>query len=113
MRCEAVSQVLEFDAPCCASVRECAVRALYVIGLRGEPRILRRIGAVRCYRGITKKIKFYPSENVILVHYYVSNRGVHYVHVLWKPETLTNEQAVEIARKALGLSLEETIHVTG
>jgi len=106
-----MSQALEFNAPCCASVRECAVRRLVVIGFKGRPKILREIGAVRCSRGITKKVKFYPSQDVILIEYYCSNRGVNYITILWKPETLSNEQAVEIARRALGLSTEETIRI--
>jgi hypothetical protein len=105
-------QVLEFDAPCCGSVRECSVRKLLVIGFREKPKVLREIKAVRCSRGYRKKIKFYPSENVLLVHYYVSNRGVHYIKILWKPETLLKEKAIEIARRALGLLQEETVVTT-
>jgi len=87
---------------------------MYVIGFRnGEPKVLRRIDAVRCYRGITKKVKFYPSNDVILVSYYMSNRGVHYIYVLWKPENLSNEKAIEIARKALGLEIEEKVIIHG
>jgi len=90
------------------------VRAMYVIGFRGgEPKILRIINAVRCSRGITVKIKFYPAPDVILVSYYRSNRGVNYITILWKPESLPNEKAVEIARKALGLEIEEKVIVNG
>jgi hypothetical protein len=103
---------IELDAPCCSSIRECSVRKLYVVGFRDKPKVLRTISAVRCARGITKKIKFYPSNNVILVSYYISNRGVHHVNILWKPENISNQQAIEIARKALGLALEEKVSVT-
>jgi len=107
-----MNQVLEFDAPCCNSVRECMTRKLFVIGFRGKPEILREIRAVRCERGVKKKIRFYTSDDVMLIEYYRSNRGVNYVTILWKPETLTSERAIEIARKALGLSVEETIRIS-
>jgi hypothetical protein len=100
---------IELDAPCCYSVRECSVRKLYVVGFRDKPKILRTIDAVRCARGITKKVKFYPSNDVILASYYVSNRGVHHINILWKPENIPNQQATEIVRKALGIALEEKV----
>uniref|UniRef100_A0A7J2U4J6 Uncharacterized protein n=1 Tax=Ignisphaera aggregans TaxID=334771 RepID=A0A7J2U4J6_9CREN len=103
-------QPLEFEAPCCESIRECNIRKIYIIGFRnGKPKVLRAIDAVRCYRGITKKFKFYPSLDVILVKYYRSNRGVHYITVLWKPESLTEEQARLVAAAALGIYEEEVI----
>jgi hypothetical protein len=102
---------IELDAPCCSSIRECSVRSLVVIGFRGKPKILREIRAVRCSRGITKKVKFYPSSDVILASYYVSNRGVHHINILWKPENIPNQQAIEIAKKALGIAMEEKISV--
>jgi hypothetical protein len=103
-------QPLEFEAPCCDSVRSCSVAKVYIIGIRnGKPKILREIGAVRCYRGITKKFKFYPSPDAILVKYYRSNRGVHYITVLWKPGSLTEEQARLLAAAALDIYEEEVI----
>jgi hypothetical protein len=101
--------LIEIDAPCCYSVRECSVRKLIIVGFRNKLKILKTIEAVRCARGITKKVKFYPANDVILVHYYVSNRGVHHIRILWKPESLTEEQATEIVRKAFGIALEEKI----
>jgi hypothetical protein len=103
---------MEFEAPCCASIRECNARAHYVVSLV-KPKILRRIEAVRCYRGIRKKYKFYPSSDVALVEYYVSNRGVHYITVLWKPESVSTEKAIEMARRALGLEVATKIVVRG
>jgi hypothetical protein len=101
---------LIFEAPCCASVRECSVRKVYVVGIRnGKPKILRAIDAVRCSRGITKKIKFYPSNDVVLVEHYVSNRGNHYIKILWKPEGITEEQAKASASLALGITEEEVV----
>jgi hypothetical protein len=86
------------------------VTKVYIIGIRnGKPKILREIGAVRCYRGIAKKFKFYPSPDVILVKYYRSNRGVHYITVLWKPGSLTEEQARLLAAAALDIYEEEVI----
>ncbi|MCC6057170.1 MAG: hypothetical protein LM583_10885 [Desulfurococcaceae archaeon] len=98
-----------FEAPCCESARECAVRKLYVIGIRKTPRVLRTIDAVRCSRNVRKTIKFYPSGDVILVSYYRSNRGVNYITVLWKPQSITEQQAKEYAMVALGLLKEEVV----
>ena len=104
------ANVLEFDAPCCESVRECNVRKVYIIGFRnGKPRVLRSIDAVRCNRGVRKKFKFYPSADVILISYYRSNRGNNYITILWKPESLTEEQAELLATAALGIYEEEVI----
>jgi hypothetical protein len=103
--------VIEFEAPCCESARECSVRRIYIIGIRNKPKILREIGAVRCYRGIAKKFKFFPSSDVILVKYYRSNRGNNYITILWKPESLTEEQAKTYAAVALGIYKEEEIIV--
>jgi hypothetical protein len=100
---------MEFEAPCCESVRECSVRKLYVIGIRGAPRVLRAIGAVRCNRNVRKTIKFYPSDDVFLISYYRSNRGVNHITVLWKPKNITEQQAKEYAMVALGLLKEEVV----
>jgi hypothetical protein len=100
---------LVFEAPCCESARECSIRKLYVIGIRKTPRVLRAIDAVRCSRNVRKTIKFYPSSDVILISYYMSNRGKHYITVLWKPENITEQQAKEYAIVALGLLKEEVV----
>ena len=63
---------IEFEAPCCFSIRTCRDTAHYIILVK-PPRILKIIEPVRCERGIRKKYKFYPSENVVLVSYYRSN----------------------------------------
>jgi hypothetical protein len=102
-------QVLEIEAPCCWSVRSCNSYELLIIGIRGNPRILRRIGAVRCSRGYKKKIKVYLSKDIIVVRHYISNRGKHYVKILWKPETLDEEQAKLYASMALGLYQVEEV----
>jgi hypothetical protein len=105
-----VQQPLEFEAPCCESVRECNIRKIYIIGFRnGKPKILRAFDAVRCSRGERKKFKFYPSQDVILVHYYRSNRGNHYINVIWKPQNITEDQARLLAAAALGIYEEEVI----
>ena len=104
------ANVLEFEAPCCESIRECSVRKVYIIGFRnGKPRVLRSIDAVRCNRGVRKKFKFYPSADVILISYYRSNRGNNYLSVLWKPNNLTEEQAKTLSAIALGLFKEEEV----
>jgi hypothetical protein len=105
-------EYIEFEAPCCYSVRTCYDTEHLIISLK-TMRALRRIEAVRCYRGYTKKYKFYPSDNVILVYHYVSNRNVHYIRVLWKPENLDESKAIEVVRKALGLEVTSKIIVLG
>jgi len=72
MTTASTTNYLVFEAPCCSSIRECNVKAHYVISVLNA-KILRVIRAVRCYRGYTVKYKFYPSDDVILVHHYVSN----------------------------------------
>jgi len=99
-----------FEAPCCYSVRTCNVTADYVISLK-TARILRRIDAVRCYRGHTVRYKFYPSDDVALISVYVSNRGVHYIWVKWKPDSVSTDFVIETARKALGLTEEIEVRV--
>jgi hypothetical protein len=103
------SQTIEFDAPCCASVRECSARKLAIIGIRGRPRVLREINAVRCNRGYKKKVKVYLSKEIIVARHYVSNRGKHYIKILWKPETLDEEYAKLYASQALGLYKVEEV----
>jgi hypothetical protein len=76
-------------------------------------RVLRRIGAVRCSRGYTARYRLYPSDDIILVYHYVSNRGVHYIRVLWKPQSVTTEEAVRAARRALGLHEDVKLVVVG
>jgi hypothetical protein len=73
---------------------------------------LKEIRAVRCGRGVTKKVKFFPANDVVLAEHYISNRGVHHITILWKPSSTTDQQAIEIVRKALGIALEEKISVT-
>jgi hypothetical protein len=78
----------------------------YVISLRTH-KILRTIEAVRCGRGIVKKYKFYPSNDVVLISHYISNRGVHHISILWKPQNITVEEVMRAVRRAL--RLEETV----
>jgi len=104
------ANVLEFEAPCCESIRECSVRKVYIIGFRnGKPRVLRSIDAVRCSRGVRKRFKFYPSSDVILASYYRSNRGNNYISILWKPQNITEDQARLLVVAALGIYEEEEV----
>jgi len=102
---------IEFEAPCCYSVRECTVRALYIISLTSK-KVLREIEAVRCARGYQKKFKFYPADNVVLVHYYRSNRGNVSINVIWMPEGVPKEQVEYAVKKALGLLSEYNVWVS-
>lgn len=97
------SEYLEFQAPCCGSERECIVRRHVIIGFKGRPRVLREIYATRCHRGITMHYKFYPSDSVLLIEYYRSNRGNNHITILWKPKHLSDKEAELIVRLALGL----------
>jgi hypothetical protein len=36
---------------------------------------------------------------------------VHYINILWKPESISEQQAVELASRALGIAMEEKISV--
>jgi hypothetical protein len=103
-------QPLEFEAPCCESIRECNIRKIYIIGFRNEkPKVLRSIDAVRCSRGVRKRFKFYPSSDVILASYYRSNRGNNYISILWKPQNITEDQARLLVVAALGIYEEEEV----
>jgi len=106
-----VQNVLVLDAPCCASVRECNIKYIAIIGIRNkdDPRVLRTINAVRCHRGYRKKAKIYLSDDIIIVHHYVSNRGRVYISVMWKPDNITDEEAIKLASKAFGYHAEEEI----
>jgi hypothetical protein len=102
------AQYIEFYAPCCHSIRSCSATADHIISLRTK-KILRTIRAVRCGRGIVKKYKFYPSNDVVLVSHYISNRGVHHIKVLWKPQNVTTEEVLSVVRRAL--HLEEVVKI--
>jgi len=67
------------------------------------------IDAVRCSRGVRRKFKFYPSADAILISYYRSNRGNHYITIMWKPESLAEGQAKAYAALVLGLYSEEEV----
>jgi hypothetical protein len=83
------------------------VRAHYIISLDAD--ILRRIDATRCHRGYVKYYEVEPRPDIILIEHYVSNRGVNYIHILYKPESISEEDALRIARRALGLEEHEKI----
>jgi hypothetical protein len=104
-------QILELEAPGCASIRQCNVKFVAVIGIRNkrEPKILRIINATRDYRGEKRKIRVYLSSDIIVVEHYRSNRGRVYISVIWKPENVSNEEALVLAKKALGYYEEEIV----
>jgi hypothetical protein len=76
-------------------------------------KILKRIDAVRCYRGYSRRYRLYVNSDIIVVEHYVSNRGVNYLRVLWKPEDVDEGKAIEVARRALGLLREVKLIVEG
>jgi len=95
--------VIEIPKPCCASVRECSVRTLYVIGIRNlaNPRILRTIDAVRCYRVGEKHTRVTLSNDIVIAYYYRSNRGNEYI-TIYKPKQVDAEIAILTTLTALG-----------
>lgn len=97
---------ITFKAPCCVSIRECNVRKHIIVSLRSE-KVLREIDAVRCGRGEVKKYKFYPSNDVVLAEYYISNRGNLHLKILWKPNGVDDKEAEEIIKKSIGWIEEE------
>jgi hypothetical protein len=99
---------LRFQAPCCGSIRECRVRADYIISL-SKAEVLRRIDATRCFRGIVEYYEVEPTPDIVVVEHYVSNRGVNYIHVIYKPESLKEDSVLKIVRRALGLEITEKI----
>jgi hypothetical protein len=95
-------EVMEVKAPCCNSRRTCRDSFIAVIGIRGKPRVLRTINAVRCYRGEEKVFRFYPSHDVILANVYITTRSNVSVGILWKPDSVTEEDARRKVLEALG-----------
>ena len=64
---------------------------------------------MRCYRGESKKVKIYPSDDIIVVEYYVTTRGNPNITVVWKPEKMSMEDALRIAKRVLGVEEEEVL----
>jgi hypothetical protein len=106
---EKIEKILEIKAPGCASIRECNVRFIAIIGIRdrNNPKILRIVNAVRDYRGYEKKVKIYLSNDIIVIEHYRSNRGKVYISIIWKPESISEEEARRLAMRALGYYEEE------
>jgi len=102
---ENMESVMEFEAPCCNSVRTCnpTENAIHVISLV-KFKVLRTIEPVRCYRlGYVPKFKFYPAPHIALVRVYLSNRRNVYIDVLWKPQEVDEQTVKDITLLALGL----------
>jgi len=107
-----MTEALEFEYPCCHSVRTCMppTYSHRVVSLR-TGKFLRVIEPVRCSRlGYIPKYKFYPADDVALVSLYWSNRGNLKLIVLWKPENVSDNQVKEAVIKALGIE-EEVIKI--
>jgi hypothetical protein len=99
---------VRIQKPCCGSIRECSVRRHYIIDLNREE-IIGEIEAVRCYRGIIEYYEVEPTPNTAIVEYYMSNRGVHYVIPIYKPESINENVFMSKVRRALGLEVTEKI----
>jgi hypothetical protein len=95
--------VITIRRPCCASVRECSVRALYIIGIKNlaNPKILRTIEAVRCYRVGEKYARVTLTNDILIVYYYISNRGNEYI-TIYKPKQVDAEIAILTTLTTLG-----------
>ncbi len=93
---------IEVKAPCCSSRRSCRDTFIAVIGIRGRPKVLRTIEAVRCYRGEERVVKFYPSDDVILSEVYITTRNNIHIKVLWHPQHVDVKEAERMTLEALG-----------
>ena len=99
---------MKIQKPCCGSVRECRARKHYIIDLNKE-QVLAEIEAVRCYRGIIEYYEVDVSQDIAIIEHYVSNRGVHYVIPIYKPESINENVFMSKVRRALGLEVTEKI----
>jgi len=98
------------EKPCCYSERECAVRYHAVVSIKTR-RVLRYVNAVRCERLPQRpKYKFYPTNDVVLVEHYRSNRGKVSIKILWKPENISDYEVLRTVCQALGYELEEVLN---
>ena len=107
------TQIITLRKPCCASVRECGVHYIAVIGIRNfKAKVLRYIEAVRCYREGEKHAKVTLAKDILIVYHYKSNRANVYLTV-YKPRELDTEIAKLLAVQALGYAdyPEEKLHV--
>jgi hypothetical protein len=104
-------QILELEAPGCASIRQCNARFIVIVGIRNKsnPKVLRTINAVRDYRGERRRVKIYLSSDVVVAEHYKSNRGKVYISIIWRPENLSIEEAKSLVAKALGYYEEEIV----
>jgi len=102
-------KVIEIEKPCCYSARECSVKYHAVIDIERK-HVLRYIEAVRCNRlPVRPKYKFYPANNVMIVEHYRSNRGKVYLRIIWKPEGVSELEAIRISCEALGYEINEVL----
>jgi len=97
--------ILRLRVPCCNSIRSCNVTAVYIRDVE-TMEVVRRIGAVRCYRlGYNPyvTVEFDPQRHIIY-YFYVSNRGNPYIRFHHIPPNLTETEAREFVLKAHGLA---------
>ena len=98
-------ETMKLKTPCCDSIRSCNVKALYIRDII-TMQVVRRIGAVRCYRlGYTPEveIEFDPQRHLIY-YFYVSNRGNPWITFRHIPPGLTEAEARKLVLEAHGLA---------
>jgi len=97
--------ILRLRVPCCNSIRSCNVTAVYIRDVE-TMEVVRRIGAVRCYRlGYTPQVVVeYDPERHLIYYFYVSNRGNPWISFYHIPPSLDEPAARRLVLEAHGLA---------
>jgi hypothetical protein len=95
---------LEVRVVCCFSRRTC--REYYTGAIDVYEKSLTIYNATRCYRGEVKILRVTEPERYIVFNDLVSYRGNHNIRVIHKPSTMSEEEAMRIIRRILGLEVE-------
>jgi hypothetical protein len=98
---------LEVRVVCCYSRRTC--REYYTGVIDIYEKSLTIYNATRCYRGEVKILRITEPERYIVFNDLVSYRGNHNIHVIHKPSTMSEEEALKLVKRIIGLIKEEVI----
>jgi len=100
-----MSKIVEVEIPCCDSVKSCNQRALYIIGIRNRnPRILRKVTAIRCYREGVRKTKITLTDDILVVY----ERST-LAYTVYKPNSIDEETARTLVIRALFDNPDKTL----
>jgi hypothetical protein len=94
-----VEKIIEIETPCCSSIRSCNQKVLYIIGFRNprNPKVLKRIEAIRCYKEGEKKYRIILTNDILVVY---AKSTLTYI-VLYKPDGVDEETARTLVIRAL------------